>query len=136
MLMIRSVERNQQTIIRSNRLISPHTAKQISLRLRKHTLLIRQRMLIDHRRVARRIQDSRRSRQLTAQDLASWVLRIEQRVGRCIRVDVLRETERRGRSTAGNGACTNRRGAIASDFQTDVSVGFTAYHVEFYPGGW
>ena len=133
---IQSIKRNQQAIIRSDCLISPHSPKKISLRLREHTPLIRQRILIDHLVIARRIQDISRSRQFTAQILARRIFRIEKRVRWCIRVDVFRETEGLRRSTAGDSARTNGCGAVASDFQTDVAVGFTAHHVEFDPGGW
>ena len=93
-------------------------------------------MLINHLVIARRIQDIRRSRQFAAQNLARWVFRIEKRVRRCIRVNVFRETERWGRSITGNSARLNLGGAIASDFQTDIAVCGTAFHVQFYPGGW
>ena len=130
-----SIKRNQQTIIRSDRLISPHPPRKINLRLRQQPLLIRQRMLINHRPIARRIQHPRRSRQFPAQILARRIFRIEQRVRGRIRVDIFREAERRGRSLARNSARTNLGGAIASDFQADVAVGGTVYHVEFDPGG-
>ena len=93
-------------------------------------------MLINDRGIARRIQDIRRRRQFPAQLLARWIFRIEQRVRRCVCVDVFREAERGRRSGASDGARTDLDGAIASDFQADVAVCGTVFHVQFYPGGW